>query len=162
MLGLEYGAGEPSHLVRQSKPMTAYDVDRLSGLVFAEHLKPIYMTPCCVKAYDYHVTLPDAVYAINRLQSPSFQFLQTNAVEYDVFVFNSVPGKLEGADFANVVRRINDAAANLTINHGANDFQSRIWQIQTYGPVETEELGVLSSAWRSMDPNVATRTALAV
>ncbi|KAM3476058.1 hypothetical protein MY8738_007141 [Beauveria namnaoensis] len=81
------------------------------------------------------------VYAINRVQSLSFQFLHTNAVEYDVFIFDSVSGKLESADIANVIPRINDAAANLTSNDSAS----------AYLPVETEELHVLSSAWRSID-----------
>ncbi|KAM3488034.1 hypothetical protein MY3957_008694 [Beauveria namnaoensis] len=63
------------------------------------------------------------------------------AFEYDVFIFDSVSGKLESADIANVIPRINDAAANLTSNDSAS----------AYLPVETEELHVLSSAWRSID-----------
>ncbi|KAJ4158394.1 uncharacterized protein LMH87_008921 [Akanthomyces muscarius] len=44
----------------------------------------------------------------------------TTAVEPDVSVFDTVSGKLDGADIANVTPQINDVAANLTSNHGTN------------------------------------------
>lgn len=86
----------------------------------------------------------------------------TSAVEPDVSVFDTVSGKLDGADKANVTSQIDAVAANFTNSHGTkvgfriimDEDKTSILVSGQDGHiylVGTDELYDVSSPWRTID-----------
>lgn len=111
--GVELRAGVKNRIYVQALELWDYDIR--TDILYEKGIACVTYVPLRL-TYTMRLQLPFT----DTWNLSSEDGFDTTAVEPDVSVFDTVSGKLDGADIANVTPQINDVAANLTSNHGTN------------------------------------------